>query len=47
MKLTPDNFPTVTDDELREFWQRYRDVDDVISHYAYNGELTPQGRLAK
>jgi hypothetical protein len=27
VNLTPDDFPPVTNDELRELWVRYRDVD--------------------
>ena len=27
MRLTPHEFPTVTDHELREFWRRHRDAD--------------------
>ena len=27
MRLTPDNFPIVMDDELRALWRRHRDTD--------------------
>lgn len=27
MKPTPDNFAPITNDELRELWRQYRDVD--------------------